>query len=169
MMNPKGPHGFCDWDKNNVRWPERLDRYRTDEGAKTWKAENNGRAQGGVVRKLWLSSPRSVSASPPSVSRPQHFWFWFWFLAFHRFFVNFTSYTPITLLSLFSQTCPPPSEPPPSTEKKTVSHCGNCSMSCAPRYTLLSTPVCLQMFMAMACWSGTRLLVSAPLLALELH
>jgi hypothetical protein len=55
------------------------------------------------------------------------------------------------------------------TEKK-KSHRGSCSVSqCVPQYTLLSTHLCLQMFIEMTHWSGKSPLASATLSILELH
>ena len=77
-------------------------------------------------------------------------------LTFYWFFMNFTSCTPIPFISLSSYPVSALATPP-TTEKK-ISFCGSCSVSqCLILYPL-ATPFCLQMFIAMTCWSGTRLL-----------
>jgi hypothetical protein len=81
--------------------------------------------------------------------------------------VNFISCISIPLTFPNSNTHPAPSLPYNRGGKK-GSHCGNCSVSQqVPECTLQSTLLCLQMFIAMTCWSSTRTLASATLLILE--
>lgn len=69
---------------------------------------------------------------------------------------------------LFS-TCLPPFQPFPTTEEN-KSDCRSCSvLQYVPHNTILSTFLCLQMFIARSHWPGTRLLASASLAILELH
>lgn len=72
------------------------------------------------------------------------------------------SYLPLPLY-------PPPPFQTPCQQRKKRSH-GSCSMSqCVPEHTLLFTLLCLQIFIAMTCWSCTKPLASATLLTLEPH
>jgi hypothetical protein len=73
---------------------------------------------------------------------------------FYCFFVNFPSCTPISLISLSPLYLPPNLATSPSTTT-TKSNCENYVVSqCVPQYILLSTLLCLPMFLAMTCCSG---------------
>lgn len=82
--------------------------------------------------------------------------------------MNFTPHIPIIFISPSPHTYPPPLQLPPNREQR--SHCGNHSVShYVPQHTLLSTCLCLQMFIAMSPWSGARPQASATLSVLEPH
>jgi hypothetical protein len=72
----------------------------------------------------------------------------------------------IPLISPSPHTCPLPLKPSP--EQRKNSFCGSCGVSqCVPQFTLLSTLLCLQMFIAMTHLSGVRPLASASLSILD--
>jgi hypothetical protein len=70
--------------------------------------------------------------------------------------MNFTSCTPIPLISLPSSTCPLPLQPPPPPKQEKKNPWGSCSLcQCVPQYTLIL--LYLWMFTAMSHWPGLRI------------
>jgi hypothetical protein len=61
---------------------------------------------------------------------------------------------------------PPPLQPSPQQRENQFTEA--VVYRCVPQFTLLSTQLYLQMFIAMSCWSGLRSLASATLLILDL-
>ena len=87
--------------------------------------------------------------------------------------MNFTSCTPIPLISLSLCIYPPPLQL--HLQKKIRYNLKTCLVveavvwQCATQSTLLSILLCLQMFIAMSHWSGLRPLASATLSILDPH